>query len=205
MTPTLRVLVGPDPHQSDGPVDLHELYAPLRTPWLRANMVSTVDGSATGASGTSGGINNAADKVVFDHLRATCDAIVVGAGTARAEGYGPADVPIVVISRGDEVPEGLRDAPDGRVLLRPLGDPGDLRAWLADQGWQSVLCEGGPSLLADLVAAGVVDELCTTTVPTLVGGDHPRIVHGPAVDVPLRLHRLLECDGTLLARWLVER
>ena len=196
---SLRVLIGPDTD------DLDVLYAPLRTPWVRANMVGTVDGSATGASETSGSINNAADKVVFDHLRSTCDAIVVGAGTARAEGYGPADVPIVVISRGDEVPEGLRDDPEGMVVLRPLGDPPEFRDWLVAQGWGTVLCEGGPSLLADLVAGGVVDELCTTVVPTLVGGDHPRIVHGPAVDVPLRLHGLLESDGTLLARWLVER
>lgn len=196
---SLRVLVGPDTD------DLGVLYEPLRTPWVRANMVSTVDGSATGSTGTSGSINNAADKVVFDHLRATCDAIVVGAGTARAEGYGPAEVPIVVISRGDELPEGLRDAPEGMVVLRQLGDPGTFRDWLVEQGWQTVLCEGGPSLLADLVAAGVVDELCTTVVPTLVGGDHPRIMQGPAVDVPLGLHGLLERDGTLLARWLVGR
>ncbi|MFC6345325.1 dihydrofolate reductase family protein, partial [Nocardioides hankookensis] len=101
----MRVLVGPDTD------DLAELYAPLRSPWLRVNMVSTVDGAATGASGTSGSINNAVDKQVFDHLRATCDVIVVGAATARAEGYGPADRPIVVVSRQEEVPDGLRDAP----------------------------------------------------------------------------------------------
>ena len=50
-------------------------------------MVSTVDGAATGPDGRSGGINNAADKRVFDTLRRLCDAVVVGAGTARDEGY----------------------------------------------------------------------------------------------------------------------
>ncbi len=57
--------------------------------------------------------------------------------------------------------------------------------------------------LRDLLAAGAVDEVCTTTVPRLIGGTHPRITDGPPVDVPLRLHTLLEQDGTLLARWLL--
>ena len=197
----MRVLVGP---QTD---DLDELYAvpPERRggPWLRVNMVGSVDGAATGESGKSGSLNNAADKQVFDHLRSHADVIVVGAGTARAEGYRPTDRPIVVVSRGGELPESLRGAPVGSVLVEPLADAAAFKQSLVDRGWTDILCEGGPSLLGDLLAAGVVDELCTTTVPRLVGGAHPRIVQGPPVDVPLRLHTLLESDGTLLARWLV--
>jgi riboflavin biosynthesis pyrimidine reductase len=218
----VRVLVGPDTG------DLHELYAPLSTPWLRVNMVSTVDGSATGESGRSGSINNAADKVVFDHLRATCDVIVVGAGTARIEGYHSAAKPIVLVTRRGEVPEGLRDAPAGSVLVATSGaapglaearamlgpdnvlvlgsdgvDLALLRSALADRGWTHVLSEGGPHLLRDLLASGVVDELCTTTVPRLLAGNAPRIAQGPPVDVPLRLQTLVEEAGTLLARWVV--
>lgn len=197
----VRVLIGPDTD------DLDELYAvPAdRTdgPWLRVNMITTLDGAATGDSGRSGSINNAVDQQVFDRLRALADVIVVGAGTARVEGYGPADRPIVVISRSGEVPEGLRGAPPGSVLVEPLGDAAAFKRGLADRGWSNILCEGGPSLLRDLLAAGVVDELCTTIVPRVIGGEHPRIVAGPPVDVPLRLHTLLEQDGTLLARWLV--
>lgn len=217
----MRVLVGtPD-------ADLATLYAPLADPWLRVNMVATVDGSATGESGRSGSINNEADHVVFEHLRATSDVIVVGAGTARAEGYGVAAVPLVVVSRRGDVPEQLRSAPAGSVLLATcahaerleearatlgrehvlvLGfhriDLEALRGALVERGWTRLLAEGGPHLLRDLLAAGVVDELCTTTVPRLIAGTHPRITDGPPVDVPLRLHTLLEQDGTLLARWL---
>ena len=72
---------------------------PRATPWLRVNMVSTVDGSATGEGGRSGSINNEADERVFHILRGLADAIIVGAGTARAEGYGPADPPLVLVSR----------------------------------------------------------------------------------------------------------
>jgi riboflavin biosynthesis pyrimidine reductase len=166
-------------------------------------MVSSVDGAATGDSGKSGSLNNAADKRVFDHLRSVADVIVVGAGTARAEGYRPTDRPIVVVSRGTELPESLRGAPPGSVELTSLDDPARFKQSLGERGWTDILCEGGPSLLGTLLAAGVVDELCTTTVPLLVGGDHPRIVQGPPVDLPLTLHTLLESDGTLLARWLV--
>ncbi len=217
----MRVLVGPDTE------DLDELYAVPRTPWLRVNMVGTVDGAATGENGRSGTINNAVDQRVFHQLRAMADVVVVGAGTARAEGYGPADTPLVVVSRRGEVPEGLRDAPRGSVLLATCGtaerldasrellgaeqvlvlgshrvDLALLKQVLVDRGWAHQLCEGGPHLLRDLVASGVADELCTTTVPRLVAGEHPRITQGPPVDVPLRLHLLLEAEDTLLARWL---
>ncbi len=205
--------------------DLAGLYRPTTTPWWRINMVSTVDGSATGESGRSGSINNGADKRVFDTLRGLADAIVVGAGTARVEGYRPADVPIVLVSRRGHVPESLRDAPRGSVLLATTagadglsasraalggdnvvvtGDEVDLaslRRDLADRGLTSVLSEGGPSLFADLVAAGVLDEVCLTVVPQLVGGDHPRIGTGADLGSELHLTMLLEQDGTLLGRW----
>jgi riboflavin biosynthesis pyrimidine reductase len=80
-------------------------------------MVSTLDGAVTGADGRSGSINDAADKVVFDLLRGLADAIVVGAGTARTEGYRGAVAPLVVVSGRGEVPPLLRTAPPGRVLL----------------------------------------------------------------------------------------
>ena len=94
----MRVLLGPDT------ADLAEHYAPPRTPWLRLNFVTTVDGAVQGADGKSGGINNATDKRVFDTLRDLADAVVVGAGTARTEGYRPGSRPIVVVSRSGRVP-----------------------------------------------------------------------------------------------------
>jgi riboflavin biosynthesis pyrimidine reductase len=57
-------------------------------PWVRANMVASVDGAAT-LSGRSGGLSGEWDGQVFAMLRAITDVILVGAGTARAEGYGP--------------------------------------------------------------------------------------------------------------------
>lgn len=221
---SLRVLIGPETD------DLAELYAVPRTPWLRVNMVSTVDGAATGESGKSGSINNVADKRVFDQLRASADAIVIGAGTARTEGYRPTSSPIVVVSRRAAVPETLRGAPAGSVLMATcsgaerLGEArellGDhqvlvlgshrvdlplLKQVLADRGCTEVLSEGGPHLLRDLLASGTADEVCATVVPRMLAGEHPRITQGPPVDVPLDLHTLIESEGTLLGRWFVAR
>jgi riboflavin biosynthesis pyrimidine reductase len=58
-------------------------------PRLRANMISSVDG-ASALSGRSGGLGGLADRMVFTVLRSLADVILVGAGTARAEHYGPA-------------------------------------------------------------------------------------------------------------------
>lgn len=173
-------------------------------PWLRANMVSTVDGSAQGADGLSGSINNDVDAAVFQQLRASCDVIIVGAGTALAEGYRVPGRPMLVV--GSALPEQLRGA--DHVMLSPGGDADALRGLVADlrsAGYRRMLCEGGPILLGSLLAAGVVDEICATITPRIVGGPGKRIVDGPPVDVPLRLASLVEQDGTLLARWLVSR
>jgi riboflavin biosynthesis pyrimidine reductase len=210
--------------------DLDEAYAAPSLPWLRVNMISTTDGAATGPDGRSGGINNAADKRVFQTLRRLCDAVLVGAGTARDEGYRDVSKPLVLVSRRGQVPERLRATPPGSVLMATcagaeyldatralLGDENvlvlgqqrvdlvRLKSALAERGLAHVLSEGGPHLLRDLLAEGVADELNWTVVPRLLAGEHPRITHGPPVDVPLRLGLLLEDGGTLLGRWYVSR
>ncbi len=58
----------------------------LAAPWLRANMVVSVDGAAS-LAGRSGGLSGPADRLVFSVLRSLADVILVGASTARVEGY----------------------------------------------------------------------------------------------------------------------
>ncbi|MEU3827426.1 pyrimidine reductase family protein [Streptomyces sp. SID486] len=60
-------------------------------PWLRANMVSSLDGAAQ-HEGRSQPISSAADMRIFGTLRALADVIVVGAETVRQEGYRPGRV-----------------------------------------------------------------------------------------------------------------
>jgi riboflavin biosynthesis pyrimidine reductase len=208
--------------------DLARAYEPRGEPWLRVNFVTTADGAAQGSDGLSTSINNAADKRVFDVLRSRADCLVVGAGTLRAEGYDVPKVPLVVVSRSGRIPEKLVDAPTGRVTMATVAtaphlaetkarigaentlvlgeDEVDLVALkheLAQRGWVDQLSEGGPHLFGSLVAAGVVDELCYTIVPRLIGGQHLRILAGVDIDVALEPVSLLEQDGTFLGRWLV--
>jgi riboflavin biosynthesis pyrimidine reductase len=69
-------------------LDDDALVAVLREPVLRVNFVSSVDGAAT-RDGLSGGLGDAADRRYFELLRRVADVVLVGAGTVRAEGYGP--------------------------------------------------------------------------------------------------------------------
>jgi riboflavin biosynthesis pyrimidine reductase len=202
------------------------VYAAPETPWLRVNMVSTIDGAATGESGLTASINNEPDQRVFRLLRELADCVVIGAGTARTEGYPPLDVPTVVVSRSGSVPEKMRGADPGRVLLATVSvaagledardvlgadnvlvlgshrvDLAALKQALVDRGFGDILCEGGPHLLRDLLAQGVADELDCTFVPRMVAGVQSRITDGPPVDVALTLHTLVEQAGTLLGRW----
>ena len=71
------------------------------------------------------------------------------------------------------------------------------------RGLTQLLTEGGPSLLGSLTAAGLVDELCYTIAPHLVGGEHPRTVGADGVPATLELALLVEQDSTIMGRWFV--
>ena len=80
-------------------------------------------------------------------------------------------------------------------------------------GAACVLSEGGPTVNAQLLADDLVDEWCQTISPLLVAGDSSRSAVGPLAlastaepgPARLRLDRLLEQDGMLLARYLRQR
>jgi riboflavin biosynthesis pyrimidine reductase len=209
--------------------EIERLYAyPVSDrPWVRSNFVATIDGAAHGADGVSGSLGGDADKKVFDVVRSLADVVLVGAGTARDEGYGPADVPIAVVSRRLDVPEALlvpgtlvvttADAPADRIdeLRRTvdviaLGEgsidwPAVLEQ-LSSRGLDRVLCEGGPSLHGELVGHDLVDEICLTVAPVLASGSAPRIAHATdAVDRPMSLGHAIAVDDVLLTRWVRAR
>ncbi|MGO1413913.1 MAG: pyrimidine reductase family protein [Microbacterium gubbeenense] len=76
----------PDPELDVDDDSLVETYAFPDGPWLRMNFISSLDGAAT-REGLSGGLGDDADHRVFDLLRRPADAVLVAAGTVRAEGY----------------------------------------------------------------------------------------------------------------------
>jgi riboflavin biosynthesis pyrimidine reductase len=78
---------------------------------------------------------------------------------------------------------------------------------LADRGLRRLLTEGGPHLLSQLVAAGLLDELCLTIGPLLAGPAANRIVAGttsPARPLPLALAHVLEDNGFFLCRYTIK-
>lgn len=94
----------------------------------------------------------------------------------------------------------LGDAAD--VIILQDVTPESILAHLGAVG--VVLCEGGPSLVGQFVAAGLVDELNLTIAPTMISGNSARIAHGPPADPPLdmRLERTLVGDRSLFLRYL---
>lgn len=220
--------------------------SPPDSAYVRATMVATLDGAAWGPDGRSGSISTPADREAFAVMRGLADVILVGAGTARAEGYAPAitmtelvdhraaqgqrpDPVIAVVSRSLDLDPDARlftEAAEPTIVITTQRSPIDRRdvlseiarvvvagdedidvaaalSALAGFGLPRVMCEGGPQLLAHLVAAGRVDELCLTVTPLLAGGDAQRIVDGapPLPGAQMALAHILEEDGTLLTRW----
>jgi riboflavin biosynthesis pyrimidine reductase len=155
-------------------------------PFVATNFAVTVDGRAT-IGGVSGPIGSATDTEMLAGLRSRFDAVMIGAGTMRAEHYGEIGRRLIVVESG---PEGWVDLP---TLLRSL----------RKEGVRALLCEGGPRLHAQLWAEGLVDELFLTTAPKLTGADAPRILEGTPLPSPadLELVWLLEQAGELFARY----
>ncbi|KQU47726.1 5-amino-6-(5-phosphoribosylamino)uracil reductase [Rhodococcus sp. Leaf278] len=88
--------------------DLYAYPADLGRPWIRTNFVASIDGSVT-ADGKSAGLGTPADGRLFGILRELCDAVLVGAGTARAENYGGVSLSAEVKAR--RVANGLAPIP----------------------------------------------------------------------------------------------
>ncbi|MFD5078625.1 pyrimidine reductase family protein [Streptomyces sp. NPDC058371] len=229
--------------------ELAEAYAypDAREPWLRANMVSTLDGAAQ-HDGRSQPISSATDMRIFGTLRGLADVVLVGAETVRQEGYRPARAreafaalreaagqgpapAIAVVTAGMDLDYSLplftSPLVPTLVLTGAAADPGRVAAAekagaevifagdgmgvdparavqaLGDRGMTRLLTEGGPRLLGQLIAAGVLDELCLTLSPLLTVGSAQRIAGGPALAVPthFELASLLEEAGFLFGRY----
>jgi riboflavin biosynthesis pyrimidine reductase len=122
------MILGPQP----GPLDdagLARAYDWQDGPCLRALMLTTLDGAAAGADGHSRSISTPADRDVMSAVRRLADAVVVGAGTLRAERYGP------LHAQPDAVPErraqGLADAVRLVVVTASLDLPWDWEVFTA--------------------------------------------------------------------------
>lgn len=182
-------------------------------PWVMANMVAGLDGSAS-VGGRVGELSGPTDRRLFRLLRSLADIVLVGAETVRTENYGRVTLPPELVSRRREagqapvprlavVTRSMRLDPGARLFegdpeTRPFiltsrgADPsrrsalstvadiveagddgvdlGEALEQLGQGGASTVLCEGGPAVLGQLVERGLLDELCLTVAPVM-GGD----------------------------------
>lgn len=139
---------------------------------LRVNFVVSLNGHVKDATGLSGGLSDGDDRRIFHMLRAGCDAVLVGAGTARAEHYKPMRLqsewarhrtqkeppPLIIVSASGNVPE-----IEGALTV----DGSDLPA--LKQTYPRILCEGGPHLFASLIEQDLVDEIALS-ISGVIGG-----------------------------------
>ena len=155
----------------------------LGRPWVTWKVAATLDGRIAAADGTSRWITSAAARADVHELRARCGAVLVGTGTALTDdpqltvreggardGALAARQPLRVVLGERELPAGARlldeTAPTLRVGSR---DPWAALAALHDRGVRRVLLEGGPTLAAAFVRAGLVDEFVAYVAPVLLG------------------------------------
>jgi riboflavin biosynthesis pyrimidine reductase len=114
-----------------------------------------------------------------------------------------------VLAPADAEPEALRTAEQVATVIRAGTGSVDLREALRqlrhDHGVLRVLCEGGPTLNTQL-AHGMLDQLCLTVSPQLVGGDSKTILASVALDPPLdlTLASVLVADGELFLRYRLD-
>jgi diaminohydroxyphosphoribosylaminopyrimidine deaminase/5-amino-6-(5-phosphoribosylamino)uracil reductase len=150
-------------------------------PFVVWKVAATLDGRVAAADGTSRWITGPEARAAVHRLRATCDAVVVGSGTALtddpqltvrdASGRPAARQPLrVVADRTGRLPGTARVLDDAAPThVSRASTPAHLLAELFDRDVRRVLIEGGPTLAAAFLRAGLVDEAVIHLAPKLLG------------------------------------
>ncbi|MGY1916431.1 bifunctional diaminohydroxyphosphoribosylaminopyrimidine deaminase/5-amino-6-(5-phosphoribosylamino)uracil reductase RibD [Blastococcus sp. SYSU DS0973] len=150
-------------------------------PYVIWKVAATLDGRVAAADGSSRWITGPEARAEVHRLRGGCEAIVVGSGTALtddpqltvrdADGRGTARQPLrVVVDRRDRLPATARVLDDtAPTHVSRAADPAELLAELFARDVRRVLLEGGPTLAAAFLRAGLVDEAVVHLAPKLLG------------------------------------
>jgi riboflavin biosynthesis pyrimidine reductase len=170
----------PDPGGIPDELALAEAYRPTPGRSLRMDFIASLDGSIA-VEGRSRGLQSPGDQRVFRVLRAVADVVLVGHGTAAAEGYGPvgagsplgrlrsdlgrpATVPIAVVSRRASLAPGDRLAVPGTLLVTCDAADAGRRAALAEAGVDVLVCGDDdvdlPAALDALADRGLAQVTC---------------------------------------------
>ncbi|NEK58372.1 bifunctional diaminohydroxyphosphoribosylaminopyrimidine deaminase/5-amino-6-(5-phosphoribosylamino)uracil reductase RibD [Geodermatophilus sabuli] len=158
-----------------------------RRPHVVWKVAGTLDGRVAAADGSSRWVTGAEARAAVHRLRATCDAVLVGSGTALADDpqltvRGPDGTdadrqPLrVVLDRRGRLPATARvlDAA-APTLVSAAPGPRELLAQLWERDVRRVLLEGGPTLAAAFLRDGLVDEAVVHLAPKLLGSGAPLV------------------------------
>ncbi len=147
-------------------------------PYVVLKLAATLDGRIAAPDGSSRWITGPEARDDAHRLRADSDAVLVGAGTVRA------DDPALTVRLPDGEADGVEPlrvvlgaAPPGARVhpaLELAGDLGDVLDELGSRGVLQLLVEGGAGVAHDLHQAGLVDRYVVYLAPALMGGDDGR-------------------------------
>jgi len=155
-------------------------------PKVTWKFAATLDGRSAAADGSSRWITGPQARADVHRLRGQCDAILVGTGTVLADdpaltvrdhdGSDSVRQPLRVVMGLREIPETarVRDAAAPTLLLA-THDPAEALKALDEQEIHHVWLEGGPTVAAAFLAAGLVDEVVAYLAPALLGAGAPAL------------------------------
>ncbi|WP_068115020.1 bifunctional diaminohydroxyphosphoribosylaminopyrimidine deaminase/5-amino-6-(5-phosphoribosylamino)uracil reductase RibD [Nocardioides dokdonensis] len=160
-------------------------------PFVTWKLATTIDGRSAAADGTSRWVSGTASRRDTHRLRALADTMLVGTGTVAV------DDPLLTVRDAEDRPlprqplrvvMGERDLDPRRRVLQPVEgvldaptlhlrtrDPREALAALAARERRHVFLEGGPTLAAAFLAAGLVDEVVAYVAPFFLGAGHAAV------------------------------
>jgi diaminohydroxyphosphoribosylaminopyrimidine deaminase/5-amino-6-(5-phosphoribosylamino)uracil reductase len=173
-------------------------WAALGRPHVTLKLAISVDGRAT-VPGRRWVTGEEARRRVHE-LRASVDAVAVGIGTVRADEPRLDARDVEVVRQPRRLAFGRGPLPAGSELELRTGRLAEELGALAAEGVQSLLLEGGPTIAASFLAAGLVDRLLVFVAPVIAGGGVPMLGELPG---PLDLGEpeVEKIGGDVLLRW----
>jgi 3,4-dihydroxy 2-butanone 4-phosphate synthase/GTP cyclohydrolase II len=211
---------GSSPGAADGPIDAMALLGEVRArsdrPYVVLKYAQSLDGRIATATGDSKWISGETERRLSHALRAACDAVLVGVGTAIVDDPEltvrmvpgaspmrvvldttsrlPLDAKVIASDAATTVITTERSTPARRAELRARGvrvevvaereGRVDLRSALATlraTGTESLLVEGGSTVITALLAADLVDRLIVAVAPVILGAG-TQAVNGLGID-----------------------
>jgi diaminohydroxyphosphoribosylaminopyrimidine deaminase/5-amino-6-(5-phosphoribosylamino)uracil reductase len=170
-----------------------------RRPFVTWKFATTLDGRSAAADGTSRWVSSAAARLDTHRLRALCDTMLVGTNTVSvddphltvrdAAGVAVARQPLRAVMGERDLTPGRRVFDDAAETVRlRTRDPQAALEDLFARDRQHVFLEGGATLAAAFLRAGLVDEIVTYVAPMLLGSGRSAVADLGITTVADALH-----------------